>query len=434
MNTIKGFALNRNFVNNAPGVVADIGELSPLGYTFAKEPRVYSSQTYPTISLVHMPTNGSGVGSTAAIPDDQVAHILNVINNIYTKSLSNTTVIPPGDFVTYLQNQMGSAVANITVGGSVVSGNYSIIEWIQWNNPAVDNTNINKVWFVNSSFMGQFDEYDFTIIPPFLPVSAFFGQPTDVKALLASRNYNQQTQAVDDARAGTSETFLWGNEYNYVNPVNSLDLTPAKFAVLGYGEAANNIDLIKDAIVNYLLAADPTHTRDQWKAILPDLFLRTEMMVFPQWGSMAIENVAGGTNGIYSPTQIMSAVLAQVTADATDYDPTFVSANAQIMTFPYMSISIATVGNAENRGGKTKLSDWYPDYFFTQNTSADFNRMSLDTQGWFSLMMSMLPIARDMTSGSTIPNGYSRVTRGTKMYLAKSYDDVQFLVQAQAAP
>ncbi|BCM95095.1 putative virion stractural protein [Burkholderia phage FLC6] len=433
MNTIKGFALNRNFVNNAPGVVADIGELSQLGYTFAKEPRVYSSQTYPTLSLVHMPTKGSGVGFSAAIPDDQVAHILNVINNIYTKSLSNTNPIAPGEFVTYLQNQMGAAVANITVGGQVISGNRSIVEWIQWNNPAVDNTNINKVWFVNSSFEGQFDEYDFTVIPPFTPVSQFFGQPADVKALLASRNYNQQTQAIEDARGGTNESFVWGNEYNYVNPVNANDKTPAKFAVLGYGEAANNIDLIKQAIVDYLLT-NSTQTRDQWKAILPDLFLRTEVMLFPQWGSFAIENVVGGNNGIYSPIQLLSSILTQITNDATGYDPTFVQNNAQIFTFPYMSIAIGSCGNAENRDGKTKLSDWFPDYFFTPNTSADFNRMSLDTQGWFQMMMAMLPIARDMTSGSTVPNGYTRVIRGTKMYLAKSYDDVQFLVQAQATP
>jgi len=433
MNVIKGFALNRNFVNNAPGVVADIGELSPLGYTFAKEPRVYSSPTYPTLSLVHMPSKGSGVGYTAAIPDDQVAHILQVINTIYTKSLSNTAVIAPGEFAQYLMDQMGTAVANVTVGGQVVSGTRSIIEWVEWNNPAVDNTNINKVWFVNSSFMGQFDEYDFTVIPPFTPVSQFFGQPADVKTLLASRNYNQQTQAIDDARAGTSETFLWGNEYNYVNPVNANDKTPSKFAVLGYGEAANNIDLIKQAITDYLIN-NSTQTRDQWKAILPDLFLRTEVMLFPQWGSMAIENVVGGNNGIYSPIQLLQTVLTQVQNDATGYDPTFVQGNAQIWTFPYMSISIASVGNAENRDGKTKVSDWFPDYFFTPNTSADFNRMSLDTQGWFNMLMAMLPIARDMTSGSTIPNGYTRVVRGTKMYLAKSYDDVQFLIQAQAAP
>lgn len=433
MNVIKGFAVYRSFVNNAPGVVADIGELAPLGYTFAKEPRVYSSLTYPTLSLVHFPSKGSGVGFDAAIPDDQRDHILQVANLIYQKSLSNTSVIAPGEFAQYIIDQMGAAVANVTVGGQVVSGNRSIVEWIQWNNTAVDNTNINKLWFVNSSFLGQFDEYDFTVIPPFTPVTQFFGQPADVKTLLASRNYNQQTQAVDDARAGTSETFLWGNEYNYVNPVNANDKTPAKFAVLGYGEAANNIDLIKQAIVDYLLG-NSTQTRDQWKAILPDLFLRTEVMLFPQWGTMAIENVAGGNNGIYSPIQLLQTVLTQVQNDATGYDPTYVQGNAQIWTFPYMSISIASIGSSENRDGKTKLSDWFPDYFFTPNTSADFNRMSLDTQGWFNMLMAMLPIARDMTSGSTIPNGYTRVVRGTKMYLAKSYDDVQFLIQAQAAP
>lgn len=429
MNVIKGFALNRNFVNNAPGVVADIGELSSQGYTFSKEPRVYSSPTYPTLSLVHFPSAGSTVGTDAAIPDDQAAHILLVINNIYTKSLSNTSVIAPGEFAQYVMDQMGTAVANVTVGGSVVSGNRSIVEWIQWNNTAVDATNVNKVWFNNSSFIGQFDEYSITVIPPFTPVNQFFGQPADVKTLLASRTYAQQTAAVDDARAGSNETLTWGNEYNYVNPVNALDKTPAKFACLIYGEAGNNIDLIKEAIVNYLLA-NSTYTRDQWKNILPDLFLRTEFLLFPQWSNVAIENVVGtpSNNAVNSPVVNMNSVLTAMQADSTDYDPAFVLANAQVLAFPYMSIAIGCIGNSENRNGQIHLTDWYPDYFFVASTSSDYNRMSVDTQGWYQLMMAMLPIARDMTSGSTIPNGYSRVIRGTRMYLAKSYDDVQFLV------
>lgn len=433
MNVIKGFALNRNFVDNTPGVVADIGELSPLGFSFNKEPRAYSSQTYPTISLIHFPTASSGVGTTAPIPDAQRDHILKVINNIYFKSASETRIIAPGEFVEYLLSQMGSEVADITVGGSVQSGTRSIIEWIQWRNPAVTDDNLNKVWFSNNSFVGQFDEYQITVIPTFEPVDLFFGQPADVKALIAQQTHAVIAEKIQAAKAGTNESFVWGKSYDYVNPVNALDRTPAPFTVLGYGMAADNIDIIKQAIVDYLLA-NSTHSRDEWKKILPDLFLRTEFYLFPQYENMAIENVVGGVNGVQSPVVTMTDVLTKMKADSFEYDAAHVEANAQVFAFPYMSVAVGAIGNIENRNGNMKITDWFPDYFFVAQTSSDFNRMSLLTQGWVKMLLAMMPIARDMTTASTVPVGYSRVIRGSKMYLSKSYNEIQFLLAAPVNP
>ncbi|HEX9135747.1 MAG TPA: hypothetical protein VF905_02230, partial [Nitrospirota bacterium] len=414
MDIIKGFALNRNFINNTPGVVADIGELSTVGWTFAKEPRVYSSQTYPTISLVHFPTIGSGVGTSASIPDDQKEHILKVIGNIYDKSASATIVFAPGAFIEYLIAQMGAEVADITCGGVITSGNRSIIEWIQWSNPAAAAGNVNKVWFSNNSFVGQADDYEITVIPPFLPPNQFFGQPAEVKYLLTNLSYSQEVDRIQTARGVSSETKLWGNTYNYINPVNKNDKTPAKFTCLLYGAAADNIDLIKEAIVQYLLA-NSTYTRDQWKNILPDLFMRTEFMIFPQWERMAVENVAGSTNGIFSPVIDLTAIMNKLVVESIDYDETHTRTNGQAMTFPYMSVAATSIGHIENRDGKLKLTDWYPDYFFASNTNADFNRMSLATQAWVLMIMEMLQIARAMTTSTTIPQGYSRVKRGTRL-------------------
>jgi hypothetical protein len=56
--------------------------------------------------------------------------------------------------------------------------------------------------------------------------------------------------------------------------------------------------------------------------------------------------------------------------------------------------------------------------------------MSVATQNWAQMINQMLPIARDMTQTSTIPLSYSRVIRGNKMYLAKSIDNVQYLLAA----
>jgi hypothetical protein len=429
MDIIKGFALNRNFINNTPGVVADIGELSTVGWTFAKEPRVYSSQTYPTISLVHFPTIGSGVGTSASIPDLQKDHILKVIAKVYEKSNSATIVFAPGAFIEYLLAQMGSEIADITVGGVVTSGNRSIVEWVQWRNPAAAAGNVNKVWFSDKAFQGQADEYEITVISPIEPPNLFFGQPAEVKYMLTSLTYSQEVERIQTARGKSSETKLWGNTYNYVNPVNQNDKTPAKFTCLLYGAAADNIDLIKEAIVQYLLK-NSNYTRDQWKNILPDLFMRTEFMIFPQWERMAVEHVVGSNNGIYSPVVDLTAIANKLVVEAVEYDEAHIRANGQALTFPYMSVAATAIGHTENREGKKKITDWYPDYFFVNNTNADFNRMSLPTQEWVLMIMEMLKIARDMTTSTTIPQGYSRVKRGTRLFLAKSHKNVQYLVAA----
>jgi hypothetical protein len=429
MKIIKGFALNRNFVNNTPNVVSDYGELSTVGYTFAKEPRVYSSTTYPTLSLVHFPSAGSAMGTADAIPDTFKEHIIKVMNAVYSKTASGMIEFAPGEFIDYINSQMGAAVADVKVGGVVVSGGRSIVEWVQWINATDGADNLIKVWFTNESFVGQFDEYDITVILPFDIPNQFFDQPQDVKNLLKSLTYAQEVERIDLARDNSSETKLWGNTYNYVNPIDRNDKTPAKFTALLYGPAADNVDVIKEKIVDYLLA-NSDFTRDQWKNILPDLFLRTEFLLFPKYSPMAIENVEGGVNGIYSPIVNLDEAMMQLVGDAAVYEEAHVRQYGQVLPFAYMSISLSVIGNKENRDDKFRLSDWFPDYFFAPNTSADFNRMSVATQNWAQMINQMLPIARDMTQTSTIPLSYSRVIRGNKMYLAKSIDNVQYLLAA----
>lgn len=436
MNIIKGFALNRNFVDNAPGVVTEIGELSTTGFTFAKEPRVYSSQTYPTISLVHFPTIGSDVGTTGAIPDVQKDHILKVIKSIYDRSAMGG-LIAPGAFVEYMITQMGGEVADITTGGSVTTANRSIIEWVQWRNTTVGVANVNKVWFINDSFVGQYDDGEIEVILPFEPADLFFGQPADVKALLAKWTYTEEMERIQAARGGTSETVLWGNTYNYVNPVNRNDKTPAKFTALLYGRAMDNIDVIKEAIVQHLLASS-NYTRDQWKNILPDLFLRSEFIVVPSWNKIAIENVVGSTNGVFSPVvdlEIDQTFLWEVAALSDPlYTDFHVRSTGQSLPFPYMSITLSTVGHPENRDAKFKITDYFPDYFFTGITSADFSRMSQVTREWVLMMHQLVIYARTLTNVSTVPQGYSRVVRGGRMFLAKSHKAMQYLVLAPSAP
>lgn len=176
------------------------------------------------------------------------------------------------------------------------------------------------------------------------------------------------------------------------------------------------------------MLANSNFTATEWKAILPDLFASTEFLLFPQYQNVAIENVVGGNNAIYSPVGDMAAMIEQVVADSFQYDPTYVRGNAQHSAFPYMSVGVASIGHQDNRDGKNKLQQWFPDYFFTNTGSVDFKRMTANTQSWVMMIVDMLRIARDLTTGSTVPIGYSRSIRGNRLYLVKSFNNVQFMV------
>lgn len=428
MKIIKGFALNRAFIDNARDVVAGIGELDGVGFTYAKEPRVYSDSGYPTVSVVHFPSALSDVGVEDALPSTDSSQLLRVAQAVYNRTMSTTGVIAPGEFTQAVLGELGDDVQNVTVGGSVVYGNRSCVEWVSWEDaraPYAENQM--RLWFSCDAFKGQFDEYDIEIVLPFDDPDRFFGDPVDVRTLLTSMTYNEEIERIQAARGNYQETVLWGKTFDYVPPsVSGMANVPAKFSALIYGAAGNNIDIIKEAIANKLLDGSE-YTRDQWKAILPEIFMRTEFLVFPAWDRISIENLFEA-QGVYSPVGVPTEDLQTVLDAGTDYPEDHVKTNLQACAFPFQSILLRIIGNEENRESKVKMTDWFPDYFFTSITSYDFSRMSVITQEWVKFINAMLLLAQDGSPQSSIPLGYTRAVRGNYTFLSKSYRDVNYLV------
>lgn len=428
MKIIKGFALNRAFIDNNRDMVAGIGELDGVGFTYAKEPRVYSDSGYPTVSVVHFPSALSDVGVDTALPDTDKSQILKVAQAVYNRTMATTGVIPPGDFTQAVIGELGADVQNVTVGASVVFGNRSCVEWVSWEDaraPYAENQM--RLWFSNDAFKGQFDEYAIEVVLPFDDPDRFFGDPIDVRTLLTSQTYTEEIERIQAARGKYQETVLWGRTFNYVPPsVSGMPNVPAKFSVLIYGAAGNNIDIIKEAIAAKLLDGS-AYTRDQWKQILPEIFMRTEFLVFPAWDRIAIENLFEA-QGVYSPISDAGENIQAIIDSGIDYTQDHVVHNLQTTAFPFQSILLRIIGNEENRDGKVKITDWFPDYFFTSITSYDFSRMGTNTQNWVKFINAMLILAQDGTPQSSIPLGYTRAVRGNFTFLAKSYQDVNYLV------
>ena len=205
------------------------------------------------------------------------------------------------------------------------------------------------------------------------------------------------------------------------------------WGVLVYGENGDNIDSIKDAIVQYLLA-NSTKTEEQWKEIFPEIFQRTEFVFYPRWDHIAIRNtteLSSVYSSIYSPSEMLTHVLENSPNEIT---PTFVANNLFVMPFDYKSITCGVICGATNTIDRDSLLEIVPDYIPVNTSSLDFNRMSEKTREWVIKMVELLKVAETATEYSTIRNPIRRVFRNGKLFVCFVYDNVNFLVSAKKNP
>jgi hypothetical protein len=219
------------------------------------------------------------------------------------------------------------------------------------------------------------------------------------------------------------------NQYSYVNPLNSAQSVSVPWALLIYGSAGSDSDKVKAAIVTYILA-NSTHTELQWRVVFPDLFLRTEFVIFPRWLNTAIPSQSL-VSGIYSSLVDTNKELTYVKAVMSAVDPAFVNTNMQCLASQYKSLMLDVLGSTENRNGIFKLTSVFPDMINVPTTSLDFNRMSLMTRGFMILLGNMLPVAETMTANSEVPSGMLHTTRNGIVYVSATYNDINFLISSK---
>ena len=421
MISIKGFVEIPSFANNAAGVTAPLGELSPQSKTYSTEIAIYTSATYPQINLRMF--NARNEAEANVIPSNhQIDVAFLVMGHTYNQMLLGLT----GDRTDYLNNLLTQFAAQIESVdcGAIVTGAYDLPQWVSWKN--VGEEEYYRLWFSDGAFKNQYDLSEIKVVLPFDDIDQFFNHPNTVKALLATMTPTLMVTELNDAIGTSPQTNLRVMSFDYVNPYNQEDKTVAYFGVVIYGWIGNNLDSIKDAIVAAILAQS-THTREEWMAILPDLFRRTEFVIIPLFDSYAIPNMTLQA-GIYSPIKKVSE-LTQYGLDYTkDYPQAHVTANIQVMSLTYRSLIAAVIGNIENLDSKFAITDHFPDYIAVPSTSTDFNRMELTTQQWAILLETAVQLAEIYNFNTDMLPNLSRVRRDTLNYIAFAFNNVQYLV------
>lgn len=431
----KSFANVGQWLLNTPGQNSPIGEVSALGMTFSREVGIYEDPTVAGFSLYNFKSATDGQGG-AAIPMP-----INVVNSSIglIEFIVNTVTAGTGqiydDELLQLLVAYGAAngISQISIGMVTNHGGVWCPDFVKFKIDALildgqttEIDNENTIWLSNAAFETQYSEYEIIVVPPIDNLDLFFGTGASVVNMINAITVPQIIDRIELYKAGHPPTLNRSDEYEYIYPLNSTVRIAVNWPVIIYGPAGNNIDAIKDALIDYILA-NSTHDRNAWTAIFPDIFKRTEFIIAPVWQKYAIANRTQAA-GVYSPIGLLTEMAAYMKLLAPSYAASHVDANSCIMGHPYRSLNLMTVGGVDNREAKYKIFEIFPDYINVSTTSIEFNRMAPETQVWALALAEMIILAETMNQYTTLPQGFMKVTRDEILYIVKTIGNIQYLI------
>lgn len=430
MYTLKGFASHALFANNTPGQVNAIGEISTQSRTYSREIGIYTDAAgSPNVTLLSFLSSTDGTAQ--AVDADLAKRVLTICSWFYNQTINNAGQLFIDQLLEGALTQFAASANTFAAGVMVTDGTRWMPEWVSWTDVANPGSFI-RIWFADTNFQNEYDEFAFVIVPPITPIDDFFKAASSVQAEVNAVTKPQLFLNIQAARAGNPETDTIVLSYDWHDPSGTATLISTDWTVIEYGAAGNNVDSISDALEAYILA-NSAHTRAEWVVVFPDIFKRTEFLLIPQWQNVAIPTRASGNPGIYSPVTNLTDALALLPQFAS-YPSAHINAHATVMGHPYKSLAIAMIGSDQNRSNEYEITDVFPDLIAVSSTNTDFARMSQATQTFLLALATMLVVAETMTQYSSIPMGYTKLIRNNILYLVYNYQTIDYLVAAKANP
>jgi hypothetical protein len=429
MYELKAFAQISALINNTSGVIAPVGELSPLAMTYAREKEYYTTAAVPGQALVVFSSKQDG----EVVQADSVlaARLLGVSKWIYDTAAAggfttNTESFRSKFILRYSEEYTLEGIgAMVTAGGNVRLPGYIDIR------EQTDDTIRYRIWYSSEVFEQQFDEYQIEVVTPIEDLDVFFEGNLAVKAALAEQTLDITMVKIEEAKAGHPETTLRSEMFEWWDPSNVITRIPTYWSVLIYGIAGNNIDAIKEAIKNYILS-NSTHSKEEWAEIFPEIFTATEFVIVPMWGLYSIPNRVL-TTGLYSSITSFTAGMTELQrlVKGEGYNEEWIGEKGEMFSTTHKAMNATVVGGPKNRDDIFTLFQRYPDYISVRSTEVDFMRMSPETRRFVLALEEMLLIAETMAPDTSIPVKYSRMVRDGVLYLVTTIDKFQFLVASK---
>jgi hypothetical protein len=426
MYELKGFYEIPSYINNSADQVALLGEISDDSLTYAKDKTIHTGSSAPNVGLISF----HSVRDDLVVPveGNYLDQVLKIGQYLYTQAQAGVINSNPNTLRQLVMAEFAGVLNSFSSGQMLNNGFVWLPEFIEISLIGSGEANRVIIWIADNSFRAQYDGYVIEIVQPLIPVDDFFKDPLIVRELLKNYNITEKLEEAQATRAQYPYTYLKAFDFDYVNPANTTLRYKATWLVIIYGEAGNNADIIKDAIVKDILDKS-THPREDWEVILPDLFLTTEFIITPLWNRYSVPN-AQFQAGLHSPVFDPSTDLPLIkrTARGPAYSDIFVGNNYQSSVNIYKSLAFGSIGNPQNRNGVIKLTQQYPQYVVAETGSGDANRIDPETLEWMILFSTLIKAAETMTLYTSVPRGVSRMKRDDIVYASAFFKNVNYLV------
>lgn len=431
--TSMSFANVEPWLSNAPGVNSPVGEMSTYAKTFTRDLGVYKDNSLPlyTFYTLRSVEEQNNTLSSVKVPGEIISKMALLTNWLYNKVTESVGEIYADVLLQELvPYAITIGVSNIQLGPVRQYDGFWMVDWLSFSSDEYGAANTNKVWFALQSLMDEYSHYEIVVVPPITPLDQFFTTGSNVQSMVEAVTEPQRMENIQVAKQGHPETIIRSDTYDYVNPLNVTMRVPTSWPVLIYGPAGNNIDAIKDALINHILA-NTTHTREEWARIFPDIFKRTEFVIVPHWHKYAVENLTLQNGGVYSPTINYNESLELMKTIADTYPAEHIDQHLNLMGNPYRSLMLSVVGGPDNRDEMFEIAEMFPDFINVSSQNPDFARMSPTTQAWALILQNLVVLAETLSPSTTIPMGYMRVVRGDFVFAVKTFGNVQYLVASK---
>lgn len=421
---ILGFMNVNQLIDNNPHEISMLGEVSTWSRTYSKTQGEYVSSATPGYTFTTFSVTNLADDSSTTLTNPEVSLHIRIVKACLEYAASHIPPLDPGDFRSSIQAEFYSEIESLEFGDLISASNTTLPAWFTFTSKA-DDKNESRVWLADSYFQVEYPNYDITVVSPLSDPSDFLKPYANVIPLLAART---MTVLVEEAQAQKliyPETYLRYFEFDFVNRTNPTQKQKTSWFILVYGEAGNDDDTIKDAIVDYLV--DSTGQPEEvWQQIFPELFKRTEFVILPQWQNIAIPNMSILT-GIYSSFLNLSDGIDYAKEKVDFYDPAWIEKNTINFPLTYKAITLLSIDGQNNEDGYEHLTKIYPDYIPVEATDPDFQRMTVMTQNWVHFMIKLVTAAETATGTSTLPQGLRRKRRGNLWWISGTYNKASFM-------
>lgn len=418
------FVTIKNFINNAIGQTAKVGELTTYGETYSTDVGTYSVPDYTDVILKTLSVTRDGTKTDLGLT--YYTQILEISQWLYQRSINGFITTDTAALLQALNAQFSDFATVSEVGTIVNNGSYNFPSSLHLSFSNAGETNDLYVWYAIDNFLVEYPLYELSVVMPFDDVDILVGDPDTAVAAINAITPVSNTARITAAIGQNPQTDIWTGYFTWVAKGNDEVTKQIPINVVIYGSAGKNLDYIKDAIRDHILGNSSSGS-DVWEIVLPDLFTPTEYYVVPVWDRISLPNQLD-TTALYSPVLPYKDFLTYTDKYMADYEQSHVISAGEIVFSIYQNLQMLVCGHVRNYNVSYVFSDLWPRYAAIPTTSSEFGKIPEATRNFIISLIALLKTAETATGTSILPTGYTRANRNGTYYITMTVDTVQYLV------